>query len=351
MLKKFIAVMVLIGLAVNLIFCGKPEKKRYEAQFLELFDTVTQIVAYSDSKEEFTKQSQFIYDSLKEYHQLYDIYNDYPGINNIKTVNDNAGIKPVKVDKKIIDLLLFAKKWYKDTDGKLNVALGAVLKIWHNHREAGIEDEAHATLPGMEELKEAFKHADINKVIIDEGNSTVFLKDPKMSLDVGGVGKGYATEQVCLNAEKNGFDSGLISVGGNVRAIGSKGASEDYWNVGVQNPDKESMEKTLEIAYLKDMSLVSSGIYERYYMVNGKQYHHIIDPETLFPADHYAQVTILTKDSGVADAAAKAAFILTFDRALEYINALPDIEAMWVFKDGTKKYSSGFEKYLRNNSK
>lgn len=77
---------LLVVTAVNLTSCGTPEKKRYEAQFLELFDTVTQIVAYSESKEEFTRHSQLIYDTLKEYHQLYDIYNDYPGINNIKTI-------------------------------------------------------------------------------------------------------------------------------------------------------------------------------------------------------------------------------------------------------------------------
>jgi thiamine biosynthesis lipoprotein len=346
--KKIIAIVLIASFALNVSACGtNQEKKRYEAQFLELFDTVTQIVAYSDSKEEFTKHSQLVYDTLKEYHQLYDIYNDYPGISNIKTINDNAGIKPVKVDKKIIDLLLFAKKWYKDTDGNLNVALGAVLKIWHKHREEGIEDEARATLPDIAELKEASKHTDINKVIIDQANSTVFLEDPEMSLDVGGVGKGYATEQVCLNAIKNGFTSGLISVGGNVRAIGGKGTSENMWNVGVQNPDKESQNKTLKVANLNDMSLVSSGIYERYYIVAGKQYHHIIDPVTLFPADNYAQVTILCKDSGVADAMAKAAFILPFDKALKYINGYPDVEAMWVFKDGAIKYSDGFENYLK----
>ncbi len=348
MFKKIIATLLIVSFALNVGACGaNQEKKRYEAQFLKLFDTVTQIVAYSDSKEAFTKHSQLIYDTLKEYHQLYDIYNDYPGINNIKTINDNAGIKPVKVDKKIIDLLLFAKKWYKDTDGKLNVALGAVLKIWHKHREEGIEDEAAATLPDIAELKEANKHTDINKVIIDQANSTVFLEDPKMSLDVGGVGKGYATEQVCLTAIKNGFTSGLISVGGNVRAIGGKGTPENMWNVGVQNPDKESQTKTLNVLNLNDMSLVSSGIYERYYVVNGKKYHHIIDPDTLFPADNYAQVTILCKDSGVADAMAKAAFILPFDKALKYINSYPDVEAMWVFKDGTIKYSDGFEKFLK----
>ncbi len=347
MFRRIISSILIIAFSFSLTSCGRTEKERYEAQFLELFDTVTQIVAYTDSKEEFTKQSQLIYDTLKEYHQLYDIYNDYPGINNIKTINDNAGKKPVKVDKKIIDLLLFAKKGYINTEGKLNVALGAVLKIWHEHREAGIEDEAVATLPDIGELKEANKHTDINKVIISEVDSTVFLEDPKMSLDVGGVGKGYATEQVCQYAEKNGFTSGLLSVGGNVRAIGSKGTEEELWNVGIQNPDKESQQKMLGITYLKDMSLVSSGIYERYYIVGGKQYHHIIDPETLFPADHYAQVTILTKDSGQADATAKAAFILPFDKALGYINKQPDVEAMWVFKDGSIKYSDGFKNYLK----
>lgn len=347
MLKKLTALILLMAFAANITACGSPEKKRYEAEFLELFDTVTQIVAYTNSKEEFTRQSQMIYDTLKEYHQLYDIYNDYPGINNIKTINDNAGIKPVKVDKKIIDLLLFAKKWYKDTDGKLNVALGAVLKIWHKHREAGIEDEAAATLPSLEELREANKHTDINKVIVDAENSTVFLEDSQMSLDVGGVGKGYATEQVCLNAEKNGFTSGLISVGGNVRAIGGKGNGEEFWNVGVQNPDKESEKKTLNIVNLNEMSLVSSGVYERFYTVDGKRYHHIIDPERLFPADNFLQVTILCKDSGVADAMAKAAFILPFDQALAYINAAPDAEAMWVLKDGSIKYSKGFQKFIK----
>ncbi len=352
MFKRIISVVLIVAFALSLASCGRTtEKKRYEAQFLELFDTVTQIVAYTDSKEEFTKQSQLIYDTLKEYHQLYDIYNNYPGINNIKTINDNAGIKPVKVDKKIIDLLLFSKKWYKNTDGKLNVALGAVLKIWHTHREAGLEDEANATVPDLVELKEAKKHTDINKVIIDEAKSTVFLEDPKMSLDVGGVGKGYATEQVCLYAAKNGFTNALISVGGNVRAIGSKGLEDEAWNVGVQNPDKESAQKTLGIVYLKDMSLVSSGIYERYYVVNGKRYHHIIDPDTLFPADNYAQVTILTKDSGEADATAKAAFILPFNKALEYINSKTNTEAMWVFKDGSIKYSDGFEQYLKTENK
>ncbi|HEY5585402.1 MAG TPA: FAD:protein FMN transferase [Ruminiclostridium sp.] len=332
---------------MNMAACGSEKKTRYEAEFLVLFDTITKIVAYTDSKEEFTKYSQLIYDNLKEYHQLYDIYNNYPGINNIKTINDNAGIKPVKVDKRIIDLLLFGKKWYKDTDGKMNIAFGAVLKIWHKYRTEGIEDEANAALPPMDKLKDATKHTEINKVIIDEANSTVFLDDSNMSLDVGAIGKGYATEQVSEIAIKNGFTSGLISVGGNVRAIGNKGVKNELWNLGIQNPDKESDKSVIKIVYLTDLSLVSSGDYERYYIVDGKHYHHIIDPDTLFPSVYFSEVTIICKDSGKADALSTAVFNMPFEKGLKFINDLPDTEALWVMKNGEIKYSENFKKFIK----
>jgi len=347
LIKKIVAAIITITFLMNLTACGGEKKTRYEAEFLALFDTLTKIVAYTDSKEEFTKHSQLIHDSLKEYHELYDIYNDYPGINNIKTINDNAGIKPVKVDKKIIDLLLFSEKWYKISEGKKNIALGAVLKIWHKYRTEGIEDETKAALPPMYELKEAAKHTSINKLIIDEVNSTVFLEDPKMSLDVGSIAKGYATEQVSQIAIKNGFTSGLISVGGNVRAIGKKGTNNELWNIGIKNPDTDSDKATIHIVYLTDLSLVSSGDYERYYTVNGKRYHHIIDPDTLFPSEHFSEVTIITKDSGMADALSAAVFILPFEKGLKLINDLPDTEALWVLKNGEIKYSDNFKKFIK----
>lgn len=332
---------------MNMVGCGSVKKTRYEAEFLLLFDTLTKIITYTNSEQEFKQYSQLIYNSLKEYHELYDIYKDYPGINNIKTINDNAGIKPVKVDKKIIDLLLFAQDGYKKTDGKMNIAFGAVLKIWHTYRTAGIEDEVNAALPPMEELKEAAKHTDINKLIIDEANSTVFLKDPKMSLDVGAVGKGYATEQVCQIAIKNGFNSGVLSVGGNVRAIGNKGVDNQLWNLGIQNPDKEGDKSTVHIVYLTDLSLVSSGDYERYYTVNNKRYHHIIDPGTLFPSEYFSEVSIICKDSGMADVLSTAIFNMPFEKGLKVINDLPDTEALWVLKNGEIKYSDDFKKFIK----
>jgi thiamine biosynthesis lipoprotein len=304
-------------------------------------------VGYADSEEKFMEYSQLIYDNLKEYHELYDIYNDYDGINNIKTINDNAGIEPVKVDKKIIDLLVFAKAEYIETNGKTNVALGAVLSIWHDYRTEGTEDPENAKLPSMEELVSAAEHIDINDVIIDEANSTVFLNDKEMTLDVGSIAKGYATEQVSKLAKEKGFVSGLISVGGNVRGIGNKADSNENWNVGIQNPDKESENNVLKIVYLSDSSLVTSGNYERYYTVNGKNYNHIINQETLFPSEYFASVSIICKDSGSADALSTAIFSMPYDEGKELIDSMLDTEAMWVFDDGVIMYSENFEELIK----
>lgn len=347
MVRKISAVVLTIILTMNLTACGAKKTSRYEAEFLELFNTITKIVAYTDNKEEFKRYSQLIYDNLKKYHELYDIYNNYDGINNIKTINDNAGIAPVKVDKKIIDLIRFAQEWYEKTDGKMNIAYGAVLKIWHDYRTAGIEDPENAELPPMDKLGAAAKHTDINKIIIDEAESTVFLSDPDMSLDVGAVGKGYAVEQVAQIAIENGFTSGLISVGGNVRAIGNKGESNKPWNVGIQNPNMNSEQSELYILNLTDLSLVTSGVYERYYTVNEKKYHHIIDPETLFPSGYFTAVTIVCKDSGVADALSTAVFNMPFDQGFKFIEDLPDTEALWVLNNGEMKYSSHFKDFIK----
>lgn len=345
-MRKFISVIITILMSLNIAACAAPEKQRYEAEFLELFDTATKIVGYASSEKEFTDYSKMIYDELKVYHQLYDIYNDYEGINNIKTINDNAGIAPVKVDQRIIDLMVFSKKAYSISNGKVNVAFGSVLSIWHDYREEGIEYPDKAQVPPVEALETAALHTDIDNVIIDETAGTVFLKDPEMSLDVGAVAKGYATEQVTKFAEENGFTAGIISVGGNVRTIGYKDEKSQLWDIGIQNPDKNSAEQNIFITHLTNLSLVSSGDYERYYTVDGKRYHHIIDPATLFPATYFTAVTVICEDSGMADALSTCIFNMPFDEGLALIESLPGTEALWIYPDGAVKYSSHFEDFI-----
>ncbi len=339
-MKKILAILII------LIFSSCADgKRRYEAESLQVFDTVTKIIAYSNNKSEFTELSEFVFDILNEYHKLYDIYHDYHGINNVKTINDNAGISPVKVDKKIIDLLLFSKKAYTQTQGKCNIALGSVLKIWHNYREDGINDPQNAKLPDLESLRKAASHTDINKLIIDEKNSTVYLADPEMSLDVGAVAKGFAAQRVVKEIASRKYTSVLISVGGNVCATGAK-PGDNLWNIGIENPDNDGKDE-MPTLQLKDKSVVTSGIYQRYYTVNGKQYHHIIDPETLMPSAYFKSVTVVSDDSGLADALSTAVMCMPYEQGKELIDSISGTEAVWILPDLNMLYSDNLEQYLK----
>jgi thiamine biosynthesis lipoprotein len=341
--------MVMI-MAVTCIGCEttadtKEELQRFQKEYLTLFDTVTQLIGYADTEKVFETQAQLIYDELEVYHKLYDIYENYEGINNIKTINDNAGIAPVVVDRKIIDLLLLGKELYEETDGKINIAFGSVLSIWHTYRTEGLEHPEAATIPTEEELTEAANHTDITKVIIDEAASTVYLEDENMSLDVGSIGKGYAVEKAAQAAKEAGVTSMLFSVGGNIRAIGVKGNGES-WKVGIQNPYEDVEGSYLKKVAARNVSLVTSGDYQRYYEVEGKRYHHIISPDTLFPAENFRAVSILCEDSGRADGLSTAVFNMTYEEGLAFIEGLSGVEAMWMLSDETIYYSSGFEKNL-----
>ena len=133
-ITRMTAVLLAAVLSLSLLVGCKPKKEltRYTTIFYDVFDTVTQVIAYCDSEEEFTAQMNALHADLVEYNQLYDIYNDYDGITNIKTINDNAGTAPVTVDDKILGMLELAQTMYDTTGGKLNIALGSVLNIWHN---------------------------------------------------------------------------------------------------------------------------------------------------------------------------------------------------------------------------
>lgn len=347
LIKKLVTISLILTILITTTSCSAKEQKKYSAQFLELFNTITEIIAYSDSKEDFSAFAQLIYDNLEEYHKLYDKYNNYDGINNIKTINDNAGIKPVKVDQRIIDLLLFSKNQYQQSEGKVNIAMGSVLEIWHEYREDGINNPETASLPPMEQLEAANMHTDIDKLIIDEASSTVYLSDANMRLDVGAIAKGYATEQVSQIAKNNGYKNFLLSVGGNVRSMGTKGPKKELWSVGIQNPDKTSEKKSLYTLSLTNLSLVSSGNYERYYTVNGKVYHHIIDPVTLMPAEYFTSVSIVCEDSGLADALSTTIYNMPLEEGKALIESLEDVEALWVLPNGEIKYSEHFEELIK----
>ena len=354
-ITRITAALLAAVLSISLLVGCKPKKEltRYTTIFYDVFDTVTQVIAYCDSEEEFTAQMDALHADLVEYNQLYDIYNDYDGVTNIKTINDNAGTAPVTVDDKILGMLELAQTMYDTTGGKLNIALGSVLNIWHNYREAALADDndSNNQLPTQEELDAAAQHCDIANLIIDEDAKTVYLADPAMSLDVGSVGKGYAVEQAAQAAEARGLTSALISVGGNLRAIGTK-PDGSQWVGGVENPwnssDVYTSDSMLDGAInMSDMALVTSGDYQRYYVVDGKRYHHLIDPDTLFPAAYFNGVTVLCPDSGMADCLTTALFCMPLEEGQKLVESLDGVEAMWCTPDKQATTSSGWDSHLK----
>lgn len=326
---------IVLLLALSLVLCGCQSggTRKYTATYLELFDTVTTVVWMGQSEAEFEGLSCFVYDELERYHQLFDIYHEYEGMNNLCTVNTNAGVAPVQVDSAVIELLKDCVTYYALTGGRVNVAMGGVLKLWHEAREKEV-------LPAQDALLAAAEHCSIEAVVIDEENSTVFISDRLVQLDVGAIAKGWATQRVANDVPENL----LISVGGNVCTTGPKEMPDTPWVVGVQDPDGGTDYAC--VLQLTVGSAVTSGDYQRCFTVNGQRYHHIIDPQTLQPGRYWRSVTVVCPDSGLADALSTALFLMPLEEGQALAEAC-GAQAVWCDEQGQLCYSDGMAAYLR----
>jgi len=323
--------------------CAK-KPSPYSAHSFDYFDTVTTVTGYAEDQEAFDAVSAEIFALLGEYHRLFTVYERYDGLNNLCTLNETKPPRAIPVDERIIDLLLFAKEMHRKTDGSINVAMGSVLSIWHEYREAGTDEPWAAVLSPQDQLREASAHTNIDDVVIDEANGTVMLADPDMRLDVGAIAKGYAVEMVARALEEKGISGYVINAGGNVRTVGPKAGGEK-WKVGIENPADDPASPYVAYIRLSGESIVTSGSYQRYYVVDGKRYHHIIDPQTLSPSDRYLSLSVICKSSALGDALSTALFCMSHEDGKRLVESLDGVEAMWVFPDGDKRYSDGFSAY------
>ena len=347
--RVLISLLLCIGLCLSCVSCTKQDEKYSDYSF-EYFDTVTSVTGYANSREEFALVCSDIFRLLSEYHKLFTIYHRYEGLENLCTINElkDGEHRIVKVDERIMEMLLFSKEMYEKTGGEVNIAMGSVLSIWHNYREAGMENPSKAELPSMDELREAALHTDINNLILDEENCTVTITDPKMTLDVGAIAKGYAVEMVARSLEEKGVSGYVLNVGGNIRTIGPK-ADGTKWTVGIENSFEDQKEEKPYLAYLyiDGESVVTSGSYQRAYLVDSESYHHIIDKETLMPADQYRSVSVICLDSGLGDALSTALFCMDIEEGMALVRSIENVEVLWVFEDGREVRSDGFDAYTQ----
>lgn len=296
-------------------------------------DTCTLICYSDDSDEIFEKRCKEVENLVVRYHKLSDIYHKYKDINNLKTLNDSAGGDAVVIDPELFDMLEYAKKMYYLTNGDVNIAMGAVLSIWHEYRNSGFGTE----LPPMDALTAAAEHCDIESLVLDRENMTARLTDPKSSVDVGAIAKGYATERAAELLESMGADGYALSFSGNIRTVG-KHPDDGLWDIKIRNPLPDATGYATELK-LEECAVVTSGGYENFYEVDGVRYHHIINKDTLMPADFFASVSVIHKDSGFADCMSTALFNMSYEDGLSLIKRAADegygeLTVIWITLDG-----------------
>jgi thiamine biosynthesis lipoprotein len=318
-------------------------KQKFSSEFFDTFDTIVIFTAYAGDKAEFEAYLKTVNDEMSRLHRLFDIYNDYEGLANIKTINDAAGGSPVKVETEILDLLDIAKAAYADTGGAVNAALGPVLTIWHDYRQRALSNGGVGDVPSYEELRSASNHLSPDDIEIDRDNSSVRLRYPDMRLDVGAMAKGFATQRATDLVKHAGLKSGIINAGGNVAVIGLPLDGREAWSIGVRTPTDESSSNVIDVLNLTGGAAVTSGSDQRYFVSGDRRYHHIIDPKTLYPAKGVKAVTVLHPDSAMADVLSTAAFILPYPEARETIER-HGADAVWVMDDGKMMMTDGYRR-------
>lgn len=339
-MKKIITILCLLLLTA----CGNSnsEMKKYEVQFFDAFDTVTTFQVYDNNQKQANEYIEKMRNEYFRYNREFDRYNNYEGINNLKTVNDNAGKKPVKVTDDLFDLIELTLEREKTISSKVNIAMGPAIDLWSRYRDAhldGGESEAlfkygHA-LPTQEELDALKPLMDTSKIILNKEQKTVYI-EKGMVLDLGAVAKGYAAEKIGEYARELGVKAALISAGGNIKIVGNHPLKESFV-VAIQNPyDNTDKEDFLTVLDVNDTSVVTSGDYQRYFEYQGRKYHHIIDSQTLYPSEMYNSLSVITKDSSLCDFLSTALFLSSEDEIRQIAEA-QGVEVIWNNLDGELK--------------
>ena len=328
----FLRVCSLIACMMLLVcpaFCARGESagpQRYTQTFYDAFDTVISLIGYAENEAVFSDLFSRTREIFVHYHRIYDAYSAYEGVNNLYALNHAPADVPVPVEKELMDLILWVKGMQPLLNGRVNIAMGSVLEIWHAYREEG------TALPPMEALLDADLHIDINTLIPDEENLTITKTDGRVKIDLGAVAKGYTVERAAEMLLASAMPSFIINAGGNVRCGHKPYNGKNAWSVGIENPD--SVGSWLDLIYVNDLSVVTSGDYQRYYTVDGVRYHHIIDPDTLMPSAFMRSVTIVTEDSGLADLLSTALFNMPYEEGRALIDSIDGAEAYWICPDG-----------------
>ena len=269
-------------------------------------------------------------EAIEEIRRIEKLLTTFSDDSQTNLINANAGIQPVQVDKEVFDLIYRSKKISQLTQGAFDITYGSVDKHLWNF------DTNMTSLPDKDTAKKLVRLINYNNIILDEKNCTVFLKEKGMRIGFGGIGKGYAAEMAKHLLKYNGVESGVVNAAGDLTAWGNQPNGKP-WTIGIANPDaKHSVFSHLNIT---DVSVATSGNYEKFAIINGKKYSHTIDPKTGLPVSGIKSVTIICTNAEVADAMATPVMIMGIKTGLDMINQMKDIACI-IIDDDNKIHTS-----------
>ena len=281
-----------------------------------LFDTVIKIQILDSSDET-------ILDGLKKLCKKYDTMFSTTNEDSELYKLNHAGGQPFTVSSETAKLIQEGIHYSEISDGAFDLTIEPVSTLWDFKADK-------PAVPSSDTIAEAVSHVDYTKV--DINGNTVTLEDPEAGIDLGAIAKGYIADQVKKYLKKQGVKHAIINLGGNVDVIGTKPDGSKY-NIGIQKPFDESGEAITSVQ-LKDQTVVTSGIYERYFKKNGKLYHHILDPRTGYPCENNLySVSIITDSSTEADALSTTCFLLGYEKGMELIQSMDGVEAIFITDD------------------
>lgn len=280
---------------------GERRAEKYTVCWLDLFDTQIQLTAYADSQAQFDQAAQQVYALLERLDAVFDGYEPHEGVEGVWAVNQ-AGGREVRVEDELMQLLVQAQAWTGAAGGKVNLVMGSVLSLWHDARVTG-------RLPTDEALCEAARHMDDSLLALNEAAGTVCLSDPQARLDLGAVAKGWAMARAAELMDGL-LPHYLLDGGGNIVCGLAPLDGREAWSIGVRDPRSDNAGDCVQVLRLTSCAAVTSGGYQRYVEIDGVRYHHLIDPQTLYPAALHLQSTIVCGDSALADFLSTATFLL-----------------------------------------
>lgn len=333
--KKYIKSFLCLSLIFMLVGCSQNTKENEQTNQQEplkrtemLMGTVISVTLFDSTDETILDK---VFDKVSYLEGILSINESGTEVDKI---NENAGIEPVKVSDDTINVVKAGVYYSELSNGKFDVTIGPLVKLW---------DIPNATtIPTQTQIDAVIPLTNYKDVVIDETNKTVFLTRPGMMLDLGGIAKGYTADIISKMLTDNGVNSAIIDLGGNIFAHGQK-PTGDAWKIGIQNPFSTRGEIVGAIS-VRNKSIVTSGIYERFIEVNGVKYHHILNPQTGYPYENdIAGITIISDKSTTGDALSTSVFALGVNEGMKFVEGLDGVDAIFVTKNNGIYLTSGIK--------